>query len=79
MIPEGAGFNAPSRMINRVHYITKLEIEMRKSNYDKFPSTKISGYIVSGWQTIIRELQRTNNAYLPFPTLPHPISFKPVI
>lgn len=62
MIPEGAGFNAPSRMINRVHYITKLEIEMRKSNYDKFPSTKISGYIVSGWQTIIRELQRTNNA-----------------
>ena len=30
---------------------------MRKANYDKFPSTKISGTIVQGWEAIVSLLK----------------------
>ena len=32
---------------------------MRKANYDKFPSTKISGTIVQGWEAIVSLLKET--------------------
>jgi mannose-6-phosphate isomerase class I len=35
---------------------------MRKSNYDKFPSTKISGNIIVGWESIISKLSIFTNS-----------------
>ena len=31
---------------------------MRKANYDKFPSTKLTGMLVQGWDSIISMLKR---------------------
>ncbi|GBU07777.1 mannose-6-phosphate isomerase [Bacteroidales bacterium] len=31
---------------------------MRKSNYDKFPTTKISGFVLEAWNSIIEELKK---------------------
>ena len=30
---------------------------MRKANYDKFPSTKIEGLMVQGWDAILAKLK----------------------
>lgn len=35
-----------------IHIINQVYIIMRKVNYDKFPSTKISGTILRGWNDI---------------------------
>ena len=32
---------------------------MRKSNYDKFPSIKLNGMIVTGWDAIRTVLEKT--------------------
>ena len=31
---------------------------MRKANYDKFPSTKLTGMLVQGWDSIISMLKK---------------------
>ena len=31
---------------------------MRKANYDKFPSTKLAGMLVQGWDSIISMLKK---------------------
>ncbi len=33
---------------------------MRKANYDKFPSTKLTGMLVQGWDSIISMLKKEN-------------------
>ena len=32
---------------------------MRRSNYDKYPATRISGMMVQGWMDIIRTIRRS--------------------
>nr|WP_290427113.1 class I mannose-6-phosphate isomerase [Coprobacter tertius] len=34
---------------------------IRKSNYDKFPATKVDGILIRGWENIIDELQKNIN------------------
>ena len=35
---------------------------MRKANYDKFPSTKLTGMLVQGWDSIISMLKKKMDA-----------------
>ena len=35
---------------------------MRKANYDKFPSTKLAGMLVQGWDAIISVLKKQMDA-----------------
>ena len=35
---------------------------MRKANYDKFPSTKLTGMLVQGWDSIISMLKEKMDA-----------------
>lgn len=35
---------------------------MRKANYDKFPSTKLTGMLVQGWDAIISVLKNQMDA-----------------
>ena len=35
---------------------------MRKANYDKFPSTKLTGVLVQGWDIIISMLKEKMDA-----------------
>lgn len=37
-------------------------MEIRKSNYDKYPATKISGEIQTGWKLILEELKKSCNS-----------------
>ena len=36
---------------------------MRKANYDRFPSTKISGTVIQGWENICSLLEEHLKAY----------------
>ena len=37
---------------------------MRKANYDKFPSTKLTGMLVQGWDIIISMLKEKMDEYM---------------
>ena len=43
------------------HTKSQIEVNMRKPNYDKYPSTKITGMIAQGWDTIITILKEKMN------------------
>lgn len=40
------------------HIRLKTTINMRKANYDKFPSTKLTGMLVQGWDAVISVLKK---------------------
>lgn len=42
------------------HIRLKTTINMRKANYDKFPSTKLTGMLVQGWDAVISVLKKAN-------------------
>ena len=42
------------------HIEFKNAINMRKANYDKFPSTKLTGMLVQGWDSIISMFKKEN-------------------
>ena len=44
------------------HIKFKNAINMRKANYDKFPSTKLTGMLVQGWDSIISMLKKKMDA-----------------
>lgn len=44
------------------HIEFKNAINMRKANYDKFPSTKLTGMLVQGWDSIISMLKKKMDA-----------------
>jgi hypothetical protein len=44
------------------HIKFKNAINMRKANYDKFPSTKLTGMLVQGWDIIISMLKEKMDA-----------------
>lgn len=43
------------------HTKSQIEVNMRKPNYDKYPSTKITGMIAQGWDSIITILKEKMN------------------
>ena len=55
------------------HIKFKNAINMRKANYDKFPSTKLTGMLVQGWDIIISMLKEKMDARKVLAQLSYPL------